>query len=68
MRTGALAGVRSQREVARLLGVSHALVAQDERTAIVKICKELDLPCPYEQRIGPNGRKAWRLRMHPEKT
>lgn len=47
----------SQRECARRLGISHAAVAQAERSAIVKICIALDLPAPYEF-----VRKSWQQR------
>lgn len=54
---GPTTGVLSQREVARRLGISHALVAQLERSAIVKICAALDLPSPYTH-VG--GKRGWR--------
>jgi hypothetical protein len=50
-------GVLSQREVARRLGISHALVAQIERSAVNKICVALDLPSPYTH-VG--GKRGWR--------
>lgn len=45
-------GIRSQREVARLMGVSHATIATLERSAIQKICDALDLPNPYVRGVG----------------
>lgn len=51
-----LDGLLSQREVARRLGISHALVAQLERSAIAKICQALDLPSPYRY-VG--GKRGW---------
>jgi hypothetical protein len=41
-------GVLSYREVAKALGISHALVIQLERSAIDKICKALDMESPFE--------------------
>ena len=52
----------SQRQVARELGLSHAAVAQAERNAIVKICKALDLPLPFELSPNARGKKTWRYR------
>jgi len=49
-------GMLSQREVARRLGISHALVAQIERSAVNKICVALDLPSPYTH-VG--GKRGW---------
>ena len=57
----ASSGVLSQREVARRLGISHALVAQAERSAISKICVALDLPSPYTH-VG--GKRGWRRLGH----
>lgn len=57
-------GVLSQREVARRLGISHALVAQAERSAIAKICAALDLPSPYAH-VG--GKRGWQ-RLSPQRS
>jgi hypothetical protein len=56
-------GVLSQREVARRLGISHALVAQLERSAVCKICAALDLPSPYTYVGGKRGFMAHRARV-----
>lgn len=58
-------GVLSQREVARRLGISHALVAQAERSAISKICAALDLPSPYAY-VGK--RRGWQARISSPRT
>ena len=55
-------GVLSQREVARRLGISHALVAQIERSAVNKICVALDLPSPYTH-VG--GKRGWQKLSSP---
>lgn len=57
-----LGGRMSQRAVARALGISHAAVAQAERNAIVKICRALDLPIPYEPDPNRRGKRSWRWR------
>jgi transcriptional regulator with XRE-family HTH domain len=59
-----LTGVLSQREVARRLGISHAHVAQLERSAVNKICRALDLPSPYTHVGGKRGfqRKTGQIR------
>lgn len=54
-------GVRSQKEVAKLLGISRMRVIQLERAAIVKICRALDYPCPFVARVSGPPR---RLRTH----
>lgn len=56
----------SQREVAKALGISHALVAQAERQAIVKICQALDLPPPYIYVRTPKNHGRW-MHCTPEK-
>lgn len=58
-------GERSQRDVARELGVSFATVAQIERSAIAKICAALELPCPYELHTSRSGERVWRVRRKP---
>ena len=58
-------GVLSQREVARRLGISHALVTQAERSAISKICAALDLPSPYAYVGKRRGWQGYKKRPLP---